>query len=645
MPSDVEVVEFTDPGCSWAWGSEPKIRLLRGRYGDRVTWRRVLGGLVENMAVATDGFDPVASVPRWRRYWEKVSRHTGAPWPASLSRMYASTFPACSVAKAAERQGDDAADRVLRRLREATFFFGEPPDDTASIRAALAGIVGVEVDRLLADASSSAVDAAFCADRAETRDPDPYVIGLDDPGEGSGRAKRDGDAHRYVFPTLLVAGPAGRRVVPGWKPLDSYLAALESASPGITESPGVDLSPDAYLARSANRDRDRLRDVLRRRATRGCRGRRPRGWTAVARPARGRGARVRSDAVTDGAPRVWCVGAGAIGGNVAARLVRAGASPLVVDADERHVALLRDPGLSVESPAGDMVTPMDAMSPEAAMARPEGCDLLLLSVRRQVTEEALAPLLSRLAPDGDVVSLQNGLSCETVASLAGQERTIGCAVGFAATYLAPGRVRLDADGPLTIGRLGAALSEAGGTPGDPGRGRAAAVLGEAFPTREVADVRADLWAKMLTNSVTVLGAVGAMLLGEVLAEPHRPLVREVLAEGAAVAAASGVVLPTAFGAPADLVGGRAPGWEAALDAAFDTAAARFGSVRSVTWRDFELGRPTEIEAVTGEIVRRADALAVAAPVNAAVLGMLRSMEAGERCPDPAHLRALGRVVA
>src|SRR5436189_10931 len=34
-PVIVEVVEFTDPRCSWAWGTEPKHRRLRWRYGDR----------------------------------------------------------------------------------------------------------------------------------------------------------------------------------------------------------------------------------------------------------------------------------------------------------------------------------------------------------------------------------------------------------------------------------------------------------------------------------------------------------------------------------------------------------------------------------------------------------------------------------
>ena len=41
----VEVVEYTDVMCSWAWGSEPKLRLLRWRYEDRCNWRQPLNSI------------------------------------------------------------------------------------------------------------------------------------------------------------------------------------------------------------------------------------------------------------------------------------------------------------------------------------------------------------------------------------------------------------------------------------------------------------------------------------------------------------------------------------------------------------------------------------------------------------------------
>jgi len=149
-PEPIEVVEYTDPGCSWAWGSEPKLRLLRWRFGDRLRWRRVLGGLIGDMRNYLDGFDAVQAAPGFSRYWAHVAATTGMPYPAGLSWMYRSTEPACLAAKAAELQGADVAERVLRRLREATFVFGEPPDTPERIRTALRGVPALDLGTMLA---------------------------------------------------------------------------------------------------------------------------------------------------------------------------------------------------------------------------------------------------------------------------------------------------------------------------------------------------------------------------------------------------------------------------------------------------------------------------------------------------------------
>ncbi|MZD05479.1 hypothetical protein GTW43_10340, partial [Streptomyces sp. SID5785] len=118
----LEVVEYTDPLCPWAWGSEPAFRRLRSSLGDAVRWRRVFCILFD------EGDDP-APDPEAERLWyesyvETVCGHTGAPRAARLSRVAASSWPASLVAKAAERQGSPVADRVLRRLRETVFVTG-----------------------------------------------------------------------------------------------------------------------------------------------------------------------------------------------------------------------------------------------------------------------------------------------------------------------------------------------------------------------------------------------------------------------------------------------------------------------------------------------------------------------------------------
>src|SRR6476646_2322837 len=125
--------------------------------------------------------------------------------------------------------------------------------------------------------------------------------------------------------------------------------------------------------------------------------------------------------------RVWCVGVGAIGGIVAARLAGAGIEPAVIDADPEHVRRLRAPGLRIDGLGGGAATPLAATTPAEA-ATLAGPDLVLLAVRSGATGPALAPLLSCMGPTTDVVSLQNGLNEERIAELVGAERTIGCVV-------------------------------------------------------------------------------------------------------------------------------------------------------------------------------------------------------------------------
>lgn len=233
----VDVVEFTDPVCSWAWGTEPKLRLLRWRHGDRLRWRRVMGGLVEDTTGGDPDFDDTARAPRLAEYWSRVSPVTGMPYPARLERVVRSSVPMGHAVKAAERQvvdpdplGTDVAGRVLRRLREVVFVDGRPADTPERLGDALATVDGLDVDQLLADLDHPDVRDAYRRDWEETRTPNDYVRTLAEDVPGAGNAKPDGDRMRYVFPTLLFRGPGGEHTVPGWKPWEAYLAALDAAA-------------------------------------------------------------------------------------------------------------------------------------------------------------------------------------------------------------------------------------------------------------------------------------------------------------------------------------------------------------------------------------------------------------------------------
>ncbi len=239
----IEVVEFTDPGCSWAWGTEPKLRLLQWRYGDRLRWRRVLGGLIGDMNNYIDNFDPVRAAKRYVPYWREVYTHTGMSYPAQLQWMYRSTEPAGKAVKAAELQSDAVAARVLRRLREQIFVFGTPADTTQRILDALHGVPDLDLDRLDVDLHSEVVEKSFREDWEETRRPNQFVLSLEGDWPGIGRAKQTEGHWRFVFTTLLFRGADREDTVPGWCAYEDYENAMEQVDPGCTDERRADPTP------------------------------------------------------------------------------------------------------------------------------------------------------------------------------------------------------------------------------------------------------------------------------------------------------------------------------------------------------------------------------------------------------------------
>jgi predicted DsbA family dithiol-disulfide isomerase len=232
----IDVVEYTDPACPWAWGSEPKFRLLRAELGAAARWRRVFGILFDEGEAPAP--DPRAEAKWYLSELAEISGHTGAPCPQQLVWVTRSSWPASLAAKAAELQGPEVADAVLDRLREATFVHGVPADTPHRVVEVLRrNVPGLDLGALLDAMGGGEVLAALRADWAETRAPCAEVMDLDAPGRHPGRAKPLGedaeDGYRYALPTLIFEGSGGRAVVPGWRPLEEYLAAARRAAPEL----------------------------------------------------------------------------------------------------------------------------------------------------------------------------------------------------------------------------------------------------------------------------------------------------------------------------------------------------------------------------------------------------------------------------
>jgi 2-dehydropantoate 2-reductase len=145
-------------------------------------------------------------------------------------------------------------------------------------------------------------------------------------------------------------------------------------------------------------------------------------------------------------------GAGAIGGTVGAHLVRAGHAVVFVDIAEDHVAAIRDParGLQIEGP----VASLGIHAPAHLPAELKGVfRRAFLRARTHDTEASCRQLLPHLAPDGYVLSLQNGLCEKTIAEVCGAGRTMGAFVNFGADWPGPGRITFGNRGAVVVGEI------------------------------------------------------------------------------------------------------------------------------------------------------------------------------------------------
>jgi 2-dehydropantoate 2-reductase len=218
------------------------------------------------------------------------------------------------------------------------------------------------------------------------------------------------------------------------------------------------------------------------------------------------------------------VGAGAIGGTVAAGLVRDGHDVVVCDADPDHVAAINRDGLAIEGPVEEFTVSVRAVEPAGL---PDRLEHVLLAVKAHHTAAAMEPVAVRLAPDGYVVSLQNGMNEPVIAAAVGQERVVGAFVNFGADVVGPGRILRGNRATFMIGELD-------GSDSDRVR-RLAADIADAEATTNVAGY---LWAKEAYGAMLFATAVSDLSIADALADPayrplHLALAREVLGQATA----------------------------------------------------------------------------------------------------------------
>ena len=311
-------------------------------------------------------------------------------------------------------------------------------------------------------------------------------------------------------------------------------------------------------------------------------------------------------------PRILVMGAGGIGGIVAATLTEVGSAVTAVSTNAEIRAAVDTSGFRVLDEGEERVV-RGWVSPA-----PEGkYDLVILATQPPNVEDATRTALPHLAEDGQVVVLQNGLCEERIAAIVGSERVIGAIVAWGASMPEPGRYERTAAGGFTIGRLSGESDEA--------LRRVGELLEAIGPVALTENLRGARWSKLALNcAVSALGTIAGERLGPLVrVRRYRRLALEAMSECVAVAKAEAIKLEKVAGT-LDLEwialtdADRASRGSASLTAKHALLLAvglRYRRMRSSMLAAIERSRTPAIDYLNGEVVTRGKLHGVPTPVN------------------------------
>lgn len=333
--------------------------------------------------------------------------------------------------------------------------------------------------------------------------------------------------------------------------------------------------------------------------------------------------------------RITVVGAGAIGGTLGAYLWGAGYDVLLVDADPAHVAAVRERDLRITGCRGENLFRPNITTPEEVQGPLRE---VFLCVKGHHTVPAVEWLAPMLAPDGYVLSVQNGLNETTIAERVGVERTVGAFVHFGADLLDPGVIQLGYEATIQVGELDGSstvrlesLKEK---------------LKHAMPTETTDNLWGHLWGKLVFGSLGFLVSCVDAPVADVLDDaPGRRLCREACREAYLVARTQTEQIEPIGGFRPEAFAYR-EGWEKRADEALDALADEWrNSIKRHMgiWRDLRVRkRKTEVEEQVAKVAATAREFGIPTPVNAAVLEVVREIESGDRGMDWDNLREIER---
>jgi 2-dehydropantoate 2-reductase len=337
--------------------------------------------------------------------------------------------------------------------------------------------------------------------------------------------------------------------------------------------------------------------------------------------------------------QIAVLGGGAIGSMITADLTRAGLDITVVDQWPAQVEAMKAGGLRVQLPKEEFQTAVRALHLCELASSNLMFDIVFLAVKGNDHRWLTELIKPYLKSDGVLVATQNGMNDDSIASIIGRERTIGCSMELSGEVFTPGLVVRNTTHANTwfgVGELDGSYT--------PRVQEIAAILGNVGRCDVTNNIYGAKWSKLIGNTMT-MGPFGLLGLRnyEVLPLPGvYDLCVQLGRESRAVGSAMGLKLDPVFGLRADEF------WDTRNEVEVTIMNALMEKVsrsRTAPIHDHIKGRKSEMEYIPGVVCRKGRELGVPTPFNDAVLEIDRQINAGEIKMDLSNLDRLKAMVA
>ena len=337
--------------------------------------------------------------------------------------------------------------------------------------------------------------------------------------------------------------------------------------------------------------------------------------------------------------KICVLGAGAIGSSVGADLTHAGHDVTIVDQWPAQVEAMRSGGLRIQMPDEALQVAVRAHHLcDLACANLE-FDIVLLAVKSNDHRWLAEFIKPYLRSDGVLVGVQNGMNDDSLASIVGRERTLGCVVELSAEIFTPGLVKRNTTHHTTwfaVGELDGFYT--------PRVQEIESIMRDVGRVDVTNNIYGAKWTKLIANSMT-MGPFGLLGLGnsEAAALPGMFDVSVKLGrESMAVGAALGYRVEPIFGLRADEFAGSS---DENLVTAMKTLLGHVSRGRTAPIHDHMKGRRSEMEFISGVVSRKGRELGIPTPCNDAVVEIDRQINKGLISMDRSNFELLRQRIA